>query len=173
MKDSQKAKSEVVLEVKEKLEKAKVMVLVDYRGLTVAQVSDLRRKLREVGGDMAVVKNTLVFRALEAKVADKLSAVLNGPTAVVFSIDEVSGPKVLVNFAKSAGLPTLKAGILEDRVLTAEEVGALALIPGREVLNGKLVGMLASQPTRLVWALSGNLQKLVSVLAEISRKKTN
>jgi large subunit ribosomal protein L10 len=173
MKSAQIAKGKVISEIKDKLAKSKAAVVVDYRGLTVAQVSDLRRKLKVVGGEMMVTKNTLVLRALEDRVAESLAGILKGPTAVVFSADEVSGPKVLATFAKNAGLPTFKGGLMGDRVLTVDEVSALSLIPGREILNAKLVGILAGGPTRLAWALSGELRKLVLVLSEIQKSKAN
>lgn len=173
MKPSQTAKSEIIIQVKDKFDGAKAVIVVDYRGLTVAQVSDLRRKLREVGADMVVAKNTLILRAMNEKVAREMASVFEGPTAVVFSADEVSAPKVLVAFNKTAGLPGLKGGLINDRVMTSEEIRALAMIPGREVLQGKLVGILAGQPTRLVWVLNGNIQKLVSIFGEIAKKKTN
>lgn len=172
---AKQAKIETVADLKDKLAKARSVVMVDYRGLTVAQTSALRRKLKEAGGELLVAKNTLIKRALEKQQAEDLfsSGVLNGPTAVVFSVDEVSGANALAGFAKTVGLPKFKGGLLADRVLSAEEVENLATIPTREVLNGKLVGILAGQPTRLVWVLGGNLSKLVRALAEIQKGKPN
>lgn len=167
------AKSEVIEKLKDKLAKAKLAAVVDYRGLTVAQISDLRRKLKDLGGELLVAKNTLILLALGEKEAAKgLTEALNGPTAVVFSPDELSVPKALVTFAKSTGLPAIKAAVMNDRVLSAEEVKALAAIPGREVLNGKLVNLLASQPQRLVQVLNGNLIKLAYVLDGIRKAKS-
>src|SRR3989338_9729942 len=160
MSQSKLIKADIIQSLKLKFAEAKSVVIVDYRGLTVAQVSDLRRKLKESGGELLVAKNTLILRALDNKVTKELTEALNGPTAVVFSPDELSSSKIIASYAKSAGLPKVKVGLTSDRVLTAAEVAVLATIPRREVLNGKLVGLLVSQPTRLVWTLSGNFSKL-------------
>ena len=173
MRPAQIAKAEIVREVGEKLARAGAVIVVDYRGLTVAQISDLRRKLAEVGGEMVVVKNTLLARSFPEEVTKGMGHVLQGPSALVLSGDEVSGAKVLAAFAKAAGMPAVKSGLMGDRVLTAEEVAALAAIPGREVLHGQLVGVLAAQPTKLVWALNWNVLKLVSLLADVAKKKAD
>jgi large subunit ribosomal protein L10 len=169
---SKAAKVITVADLQQKLANAKSAIIVDYRGLTVAQITDLRRKLREVGGELVVAKNTLVARAIETDATIRaLGEALNGPTAVVFGNDEVASPKVVLAFAKNTGLPSVKGGLLSDRVLTIREIQALATIPGREVLSGQLVNLLAGGPQRLVWVLNGNLTKLAMMLEEIRKKK--
>lgn len=168
-------KSEKVFEVENlaaKIKEAKSVTLADYRGITVAQITALRDKVRAIGGELQVVKNTLFTRALkEAGVKDP-SSPLTGPTLVLFANDDEIAPlKTLAVFGKQANLLALKLGFMADKILSGEELNRLASLPTKLELQAKLVGMLASQPSRLVYSLNWNLQKLVLVINGIKNKK--
>jgi len=132
-------KAQVIAEIKEKFENAKSVVLFDYRGLTVAEVTELRRKLRETGSDYKVYKNTLINRALDGSNYD-IKEYLEGPSAVSFSSDELAPVKVLSDFAKNHSALELKVGIVEGKVAGLEQLKEYASIPSRESLLTMLAG---------------------------------
>ena len=126
-------KASVVSEIKEKFENAKSVVMFDYRGLSVAEVTELRRKLRENDADYKVYKNTLTKRALD-ELNINMDQYLAGPSAVTFGTDELSIVKVLNDFAKDHNALELKAGIIEGKVAGLEDLKRYAAIPSRDVL---------------------------------------
>lgn len=126
-------KSLVVDEIKGKFENAKSVVVFDPRGLNVAEVTELRRALRESGSDYKVYKNTLVKRAVNS-LDIKLDEFLEGPSAISFSSDELAPVKVISEFAKKHANLELKAGIVEGKVAEASELAKYAAIPSREAL---------------------------------------
>lgn len=132
-------KQSVVSEIKEKFENAKSVVLFDYRGLTVSEVTELRRSLRESDSDYKVYKNTLAKRAADANGLE-LANYLEGPTAISFSNDELAPVKILSEFAKSHEALQLKAGIVEGKVVDSSELSKYAAIPSREGLLTMLAG---------------------------------
>ena len=134
-------KAGIVSEIKEKFENAKSVVLFDYRGLTVSEVTELRKKLREVGSDYKVYKNTMTSRALDELKID-LSDYLTGPNAITFGSDELSIVKILSDFAKEHDKLELKAGIIDGKVAGLEEIKQYASIPSREGLLTMLAGGL-------------------------------
>lgn len=168
-------RQEKIFEVKNleaKIKEAKSVALVDYRGMSVAQATELRRKVRKAGGELQVVKNTLFYRALLANKYQVDKAKLEGPSLALFATaNEVLPLKALVAFGKSAGLLSPKLGFMAGKVLEAEDVARFAALPGKQELQAKLAGMLASQPSRLVYALNYNLQKLVLALNAVKAKK--
>ena len=126
-------KATVVSEIKEKFENAKSVVMFDYRGLSVAEVTELRRKLRENGADYKVYKNTLTKRALD-ELNINMDEYLAGPSAITFGTDELSIVKILDDFAKDHNALELKAGIVEGKVAGLEDLKRYAAIPSRDVL---------------------------------------
>ena len=126
-------KATVVSEIKEKFENAKSVVMFDYRGLSVAEVTELRRKLRENGADYKVYKNTLTKRALD-ELNINMDEYLAGPSAITFGTDELSIVKILADFAKDHNALELKAGIVERKVAGLEDLKRYAAIPSRDVL---------------------------------------
>ena len=126
-------KATVVSEIKEKFENAKSVVMFDYRGLSVAEVTELRRKLRENGSDYKVYKNTLTKRALD-ELNINMDEYLAGPSAITFGTDELSIVKILDDFAKDHNALELKAGIVEGKVAGLEDLKRYAAIPSRDVL---------------------------------------
>ncbi|KKU62932.1 MAG: 50S ribosomal protein L10 [Candidatus Amesbacteria bacterium GW2011_GWC1_47_15] len=162
----QKASSVEIL--KELLSRSKAVAVVDYKGLKVSQVTELRRLIRQTGGQLLVAKNTLFLIA-----ANQPELKLEGTSAFVFSLlDEVSSIKAIADFAKKHGLPSFKSGLLSDKVLSAEEISQLAAIPGRDVLIAKTVGTLNSPIFRLVYSLNWNIGKLVRTLDAIRQSKS-
>lgn len=139
-------KAQVVDEIKSKFEEAKSVVVFDPRGLSVAEVMELRRALRETGSSYKVYKNTLVKRAVD-NLDIKLGEYLEGPSAISFSSDELAPVRVISDFAKSHDALSLKAGIVEGKVVDSTQLGKYAAIPPREGLLTMLAGCLLG-PTR-------------------------
>ncbi|GFI62237.1 50S ribosomal protein L10 [Clostridiales bacterium] len=139
------AKQAVVNEIKEKLDRAVSIVLVDARGLTVAEDTDLRKQLREAGVDYKVYKNTMIKRAVKDTQFEGVDQFLEGPTAVVFSYDEATkGASIIKKVSETAKNLEFKAGIIEGIVYDATGMKAIADIPSREVLISKLLGSFKS-----------------------------
>ncbi|ALC83322.1 MULTISPECIES: 50S ribosomal protein L10 [Bacillus] len=136
-------KKVIVDEIATKLRESKSTVVVDYRGLNVAQVTELRKQLREAGVEFKVYKNTMTRRAVEQAELNGLSEVLTGPNAIAFSAEDVIAPaKVINNFAKENDALEIKAGVIEGQVATVEDVKALAELPSREGLLSMLLSVL-------------------------------
>ncbi|MCM3387677.1 50S ribosomal protein L10 [Ureibacillus chungkukjangi] len=136
-------KKAVVQEIAEKFQAAASVVVVDYRGLTVGQVTELRKQLREAGVEFKVYKNTLTRRASEIAGVDGINEFLTGPNAVAFSNEDVVAPAKIINdFAKKNEALEIKAGIIEGNVSSADDVKALAELPSREGLLSMLLSVL-------------------------------
>jgi large subunit ribosomal protein L10 len=157
----------------EQIKNASAGVLVDYKGINVADDTKLRRELRAAGVEYAVVKNTLLRFAIEEVGFDALAPVLKGPTALATSAaDPVAPAKILNEYArKSNGKFQIKAGFVEGRVVTPVEVGTLADLPPREVLLARMLGGLNAPISGLVNVLNGNIRGLAVALAAIAEKK--
>ena len=154
-------KAGVVSEIKSKFENAKSVVVFDYRGLSVAEVTDLRRKLRDAGADYKVYKNTLTKRALDELNID-MSEYLAGPSAIAFGTDELSIVKIINDFAKEHTALELKAGIVEGKVAGLEDLKRYAAIPSRDTLL-----------TMLAAGLMGTVRDLSICLDLYSKEKEN
>lgn len=166
------AKRQVVEEIKDRLQKIQGAVLTDYRGLNVAEVTELRTKLREAGIEFKVLKNTLVRIAANEVELEGLDLYLEGPTAIAFGLEDPVAPaKILADFAKAHKALEIKAGILENRVIDAGGVKALADLPAREVLLAKLLGAMQSPMYGFAGSLQGLLRNLVYVLNAVQEKK--
>lgn len=136
-------KKVIVNEIADKFKTSKTAVVVDYRGLKVAEVTELRKQLREAGVEFKVYKNTLTRRATEAVELGALNEALTGPNAIAFSADDVVAPaKILNDFAKKHTALEIKAGVIEGNVASAEDVKALAELPSREGLLSMLLSVL-------------------------------
>lgn len=136
-------KENIVQELVEKFENSAAFVVVDYRGLTVAEVTDLRKQLREAGVDMRVVKNTMLRKAAAIAEIDGLDEVFTGPTAIAFSEEEVVAPaKIMVEFAEKADALEVKGGYMEGKVVPVETIEAVAKLPSREGLLSMLLSVL-------------------------------
>lgn len=159
-------KEEAVLSLSETLKKAKTVVLADYRGLTMHQLSQLRTKLAQVNAQLTVVKNTLLSRALALSNYPQLEdRVLTGPTALCIAYgDEVSPLNILAAFARLHQLPTFKGGYLERVYLPAVRLQELAKLSSRAELLRYLIGTISAPLYGIVNVLDGNLRNLVLVL---------
>ena len=154
-------KATVVSEIKEKLENAKSVVMFDYRGLSVQEVTELRRKLRENNADYKVYKNTLTKRALDELNID-MDDYLAGPSAISFGTDEISIVKVLNDFAKDHKALELKAGIIEGKVASMDDLKRYSAIPSRDMLL-----------TQLAAGLKGTVRDLSICLDLYAKDKEN
>jgi len=165
-------KEAIVNEVYEKLTKSQSVVLVDFRGLTVGEATELRKKLREAGVELRVLKNTLTrFAAEKANLGD-LNAYLQGPTAIAFGYDDpVSPAKILSEFAKVHKKLEVKGGVLEGNVIDQAMVTALAELPSREVLLGQLAGLMQAPLRNFANVLSAPIRNTVYVLEAVRQKK--
>jgi large subunit ribosomal protein L10 len=159
-------KAEQVELLTEKLKKAKVAVLTDYRGLTVKQMQDLRGKLRTGNVEYRVVKNTLARRAADTAGYKDLDSELKGPVAIAFGYDDVSLPPRLINeFVRTTRLKLeVVGGLVEGRVVNRDQIKQLADLPSREVLLAQLLGTLQSPVAQLVGIMQTPVQQLIGVL---------
>ncbi len=152
--------------------RAKSMVITDYLGLDVAQMTELRKKLLESGVEYKVVKNTLAKIAAEQSGIEDIDEYFTGPTAVAFGMEDVVSPaKVLVDFAKDNEELAIKAGYLNGDVIDVDKVNSLAKIPPKEELLAKAFASMKAPLTGLVNVLQGNIRGLVQVLDQIKDQK--
>lgn len=165
-------KQATVAEIRAKLEKAKGAVLADYRGLNVADATQLRRALREAGIEFRVLKNTMTRIAAREAGIQGLDVYLEGPTAVAFGFDDLVAPaKILAKFAKDNKKIVIKAGIVEGKVVDEQGVKVLADLPPREVLIAKMLGSMQAPISGLVNVLQGNIRNLVYALEAVRNQK--
>lgn len=168
-------KSDVVASLQEKLGRAECQILTDFKGLKVGEFTQLRRELKEAGGELAVVKNTLLKLATDETIRPALENYLVGPTALVLAYkDPVEIAKIVSKYAKDK--PDnfkLKAGVLGQAVLTDKDLLELAKLPSREILLAKLLGVLQGIPTALVSVLAGIPRKLLYTLKALEEKKAS
>jgi large subunit ribosomal protein L10 len=162
-------KAAVIEEVAQQIQAAEAIYAVDYRGASVPQAAELRARLRDADATFRVVKNTLTERAADQAGADGLKAYLDGPTAMTFVRgDAAAAAKVLADFRRASGLLEFKGGWMNGEALTPDQVDAIARLPTREVLYGRLVGMVASPLTGLASALNGLIGGLARQLSQIA-----
>lgn len=136
------------------LKDASLVLLVDYRGINVADVTSLRKSVRETKAEYAVIKNNITRRALEACGITELDNVLEGPTAVIIAQEEyLPALKAIYKFAKENDFYKIKGGVLEGKVSSTEELNALAVLPSREELIAKLAGCLLANVSKLAATL--------------------
>ena len=171
------AKQAVVAQIKEQLESAKGVVLTSYKGLTVAQDTELRRELREAGVSYHVVKNTMLRIAAKEAGIEGIEEHLEGTTAFAFSTEDAVAPaKVICGFIKKnkledAEVLTVKVGMVEGKVIGVDEVKALAALPSREELIAKLLGSMNAPISNTVNVLQGVIRNAVYVLDAIRSQK--
>lgn len=146
-------KQQVVTEIADKLRASKSTIVVDYRGLTVSEATELRKQLREAGVEFKVYKNSLTRRAAESAEIAELNEFLTGPNAIAFSNEDVVAPaKVLNDFAKDHEALEIKAGVIEGKLVTLDEVKAIATLPSREGLLSMLLSVLQAPIRNLALA---------------------
>ena len=165
------AKAAVIDEITERFQKSSAAVLTEYRGLTVAQLTELRRSLG-AGSSYAVVKNTLTKRAADAVGHPDLAPLLNGPTAIAFiDGDPVEAAKAIRDFAKANPLLVVKGGVVEGRTVNAAEVTALADVEPREVLLAKLAGAMLGNLSKAAGLFQAPLAQVARLAAALQEKK--
>lgn len=165
-------KIEAVQELRKNIEGSSSLLLTDYRGLTVSEITNLRKNLRGAGAEYKVVKNTL-FRLAAEKLADSgVYDLLAGPTAVAFvQNDPIAPAKAIMDFAKEHKELEVKGGYVEGRLLSAEQIQALSKIPSKEVLLAQLLGSMQSPISGLIGTLQGLMSNLVYTLQAVSDQK--
>lgn len=166
------AKEAVVSGVKEKIEKAQSVVLLDYRGLTVQEVTSLRDQMRSAGIEYKVIKNTMLARAANELGITGTEELFQGPTACAFGYADPAAPaKILVDFIKKVKKTEIKGGVLEGKVVGIDQIKYLAELPPKEVLVAKLLGTLNAPITNFVGVLAGVPRAFVCALAAIKEQK--
>ena len=165
-------KQEVVAELSAKLTRAKCLYLTDFTGLDVAAITELRRRLTSAGVEYMVVKNTLARRALSGGPYEGLTEHLAGPNAFALSDEDVvTAAKILTEFARERERPQIRAGAVEGRVVSIEEIRRIADLPPREQLLAQVVGTMAAPIAGLVYTLSGLLSKFVRTVDAVREDK--
>lgn len=166
------AKKQIVNDLAGKMEKAKGMVFYDYRGLTVAEVTELRNQFRAAGVEYHVIKNSMLKRAADSLSIAGLGEHLSGPTAVAFGYnDPVAPAKVLVEFVRKVKKTEIKTGILDGKVISIASVNSLAELPSREQLLAQLAGTLNAPIAGFARTLSGIISKLGYALGAVKEQK--
>jgi large subunit ribosomal protein L10 len=146
----------------DRLSRSQLTIIADYRGLTVEALQGFRAKLKPLDAEFKVAKNTLTRIAAEQVGIEGLSPELEGPTAILFAYGDIVAPaKAISEFARTSRILQVRAGVLNNQVVTPADVEAISSLPPREELLGKLVGLLASPMTRTVGVLSGPARSVV------------
>lgn len=149
-----KQKEEEVKALAEKFKEAKLVLLTDYRGINVSDDTKLRTEVRNANAEYKIIKNNIVKRALNANGENGLDSLLEGPTAVILSNEDYLEPsKVIYNFTKNNNFYKIKGGIIDGKVMTAEEIITLAKLPSRETLLSMLAGSLLGTISKFAVAL--------------------
>ena len=165
-------KATIVADVRDRLARLPNVYLTDFTGLKVKQVTDLRRRFRQAGFEYLVVKNTLAQRALAEARIEGLTEPITGPTGWVFTDDAIAAAKVIAEFQKEAGTFQVKAGLVEGRAVTADEVKALAKLPSRPELLSQLAGALQAPLQAFLGATNGLLYQWVGALEALRTQRS-
>ena len=166
-------KDEKIEKIKEKVDKAQVAILTNYQGLTVEEITKLRRSIQQGGGDYMVTKNTLTKIAIKDTPYEVLSDSLKGPSAIAFGFeDPVSPAKALSQFIKEAKKGEIVAAVLEGKLLSAQEAKALANLPTKEELYAKMLGCVNSPATGIVGSINAVMAQLTRAMAAVRDQKS-
>jgi len=164
-------KTELFQEYEQGLASSAHAFVLDFQGIKVPQVTALREKVRQSGGEYVVVKNTIALRAIDGKELSQLKEYFVGPTAVAYGNDPVALAKVLTDFAKDVPVLQFKGGLVEGRAVPAAQIKDIASLPSRDELIAKLLFLMQSPITRFVRVLAALPQSLVIVLDQVRQKK--
>jgi large subunit ribosomal protein L10 len=164
-------KAEAVEGLKGLFNDAGAVVVAHYSGMTVAQMGELRSRLRKAGASFKVAKNRLAMRALEGTQAAGISDLFKGPTGIAYSKDPVAAPKVLVAYAKENDKFKILGGVAVGSVLNAEGVKALAELPSLDQLRGKIIGLLQAPATKIAGVLQAPAGQLARVISAYANKE--
>ena len=165
-------KAVAIAEIAEHIDQSEAIFAVDYRGITVEQVAELRTKLREADATFKVVKNSLTERAADQAGAEALKAYLTGPTALTFVRGDIAmAAKAVADYGRATQLLPFKGGMMGAEELAIEQIRSLSKLPSREVLYGQLVGIVASPVGGLVRSLNALLSGVAVALGQVQQKK--
>lgn len=164
-------KAEAIAELNQTFKGANLVVVTRQTGLTVAEVTDLRRKIRAAGASYKVTKNRLTLRALEGTSFTALGSLFSGPTAIAYSEDPVAAAKVVAAFAKNNEKLTIVGGALGENVLDVAGVQALATLPSLDALRGKIIGLLQAPATKVAGVLQAPAGQLARVFGAYGAKE--
>jgi large subunit ribosomal protein L10 len=165
-------KATAIAEIAAQIQASEAVFAVDYRGISVPQVAELRAKLREADATFKVVKNSLTERAADEVGAETLKALLEGPTALTFVRGDIAtAAKAVADYGRATQLLPFKGGLMDGAALDPEQIRSLSRLPSREVLYGQLVGIVASPISGLVRSLSALIGGLASALGQVREKK--
>lgn len=172
MSKQRERKEQVVGEIKQKLDSSSAVILTDYRGLNVSQVTRLRAELRKADVEYKVLKNTLTSLAAHELDLAGLDTFLIGPTAIAFSKEDPVAPaKILTKFAKEFKVLEIKGGLLDGKIIDSASIKALADLPGREELLAQVLRGMLSPLSGLANVLNGPIRNLVYVLEAVRKQK--
>ena len=166
-------KAERVVDLKDRLSRSGLMVLTDFTGLGVDDMTGLRARLKAVGGEYFVAKNTLIRLAIKDTPAEAVGEYLVGPNGMALSYDDAAAlAKALNEFTKEKKKLAIKAGLLDGELLSKAEIKSLAALPSREILLSQLLGALNAVPTNFVGVLAAVPRNLLGVLKAIEDQKS-
>lgn len=166
-------KNEKIEAIKEHVAKAKVMIVTEYKGLSVAEITDVRRRLQKEDGDYTVVKNTLAKIAIKGTPFECMSDLLEGPVAIAMGFgDEVSPAKVFTKFMKDSKKGEIKGGAVDGVLLSPKEVEALAKLPSKEELYAKILGSINSPASGIANSVNAVMRSLVYAMDQVRQKKS-
>ena len=165
-------KKKIVEDLKKKFATTKVVIVTNYKGLNVAQMTELRRNLSEAKVEFQVVKNTLLTRASKDTDAELLADVFKGPSGIALSFDDPVAPaKILTQFAKDNKKLEIKAGVMNGKMMNLDAITALSKLPSREELLAQVLSTMNAVPTGFVRALADVPRRMVNVLNAIKDQK--
>ena len=173
MNKNREKKQQIIASLVEKMKSAKTIVFTNYQGLTHKQLEEFKKQIKTMDSDYVVAKNTLVLRsAKDANVTIEDENSIQGPTGTMFIYEDFVAPlKALAKIIKDLGLPQVKVGIMDGKMLTKEDVAKLASLPSKEILLAQLVGVLKGPIFGLHRSLNWNIQKLVMTLDAVAKAK--
>jgi large subunit ribosomal protein L10 len=167
-------KAAAIAEIAAHIDESHAVFAVDYRGISVPQVAELRSQLREADASFKVVKNSLTERAADEVGAETLKALLEGPTALTFVRGDIAtAAKAIADYGRATQLLPFKGGLMDGAAIDPDQIRSLSRLPSREVLYGQLVGVVASPVSGLVRSLSALIGGLASALGQVREQKEN
>ncbi|MFV9875772.1 MAG: 50S ribosomal protein L10 [Rickettsiales endosymbiont of Dermacentor nuttalli] len=170
MKTRQLQKKQIVLRLGQSISSTNTVIVSHYQGLTVKEITELRRNVQEIGGNFKVTKNSLIRLTVKNTKFESLSSLFLGPTAIAFSGNSVALAKALVDYAKGNEKFIIKGGIIDNKLIDTNDIKALAALPSLEELRAKIIGTIIAPATKLVSVLQAPAGQLARMLNTYSSK---